>query len=158
VRLNPPDAADGAEWFNATAWQGGEGRSVVDELEETAPGEYRTTKPIPAHGNWKVTLRLHRGRAVDGMAVYFPEDKAIPAPGIQASPSFKREFQRDKKLLQREQKPGVSGALTTFGYLSVLLIAILLVGANAWGLARFGRTGRPAPAREAAPGREAATK
>src|SRR3954452_3558410 len=29
VKLDPPDAADGARWFMITAWQGKEGRSVV---------------------------------------------------------------------------------------------------------------------------------
>ena len=66
------------------------------------------TEPMPVHGDWKTTLRLHSGSAVQGLAVYFPEDKAIPVKAVPAEPQFTREFQRDKKLLQREQKPGVS--------------------------------------------------
>jgi hypothetical protein len=135
IRLSPPDAADDAHWFVSTAWQGEEGRSVVDKLEEVSPGVYRTTKPLPVHGNWKSTLRLHKGVAIQGLAVYFPPDKAIPVKGVPAEMSFTRSFQRDKKLLQREQKPGVSGALSAVAYLVVLLIFIGLYGSMGWGLA-----------------------
>ena len=137
ARLNPPDAADDAHWFLVTAWQGAEGRSVVSQLEEIAPGVWRTQEPVPVHGTWKTTLRLHRDSAVEGMAVYFPEDKAIPAKGIPASASFTRPFMEDKELLQREQKPDASPALQTVGYLIVLLIAIILVGSIVLGLRRL---------------------
>ena len=86
-------AADDAYWFVATAWQGKEGRSVVEKLEEVSPGVYRTTEPLPVYGNWKTTIRLHQGNAVQGLAVYFPEDKAIPVKGVPAEPSFTRELQ-----------------------------------------------------------------
>ena len=51
VTLTPRDAADDAEWLTVTAWQGG--GLVVDRLERVGPGGYRTTEPIPVHGNWK---------------------------------------------------------------------------------------------------------
>jgi hypothetical protein len=137
ARLRPADAADDAHWFLITAWQGEEGRSVVSPLEEVAPGVWRSTEPLPVHGTWKSTLRLHRGSAVEGMAVYFPEDKAIPAAEIPARASFTRPFIDDKELLQREQKPSASGALVFGGYLVVLLIAIALVGSIVVGLRRL---------------------
>jgi hypothetical protein len=77
---------------------------------------------------------------VQGAAVYFPEDPAIPAPAVEAPPTFTREFQEDKKLLQREQKPDVSPALTTFAYAFVLLIALGLVASLAKGLRRLDST------------------
>ena len=135
VRLDPADAADNARWFTMTSWQGG--GSHVDRLEEVSAGVWRTTKPVPLHGNWKTTLRLHYGSAVTGAAVYFPEDPAIPAPAVEAPPTFTRSFQEDKKLLQREQKPDVSPALTTFAYVFVLLIALGLVASLAKGLRRL---------------------
>src|SRR3954452_23062358 len=58
VQLDPPDAADNAYWFVETAWQGKEGRSVVADMREVSPGVYVTREPIPAHGNWKSTIRL----------------------------------------------------------------------------------------------------
>lgn len=36
VAVHPPDAAEDAEWFNVTAWQGG--GSVAEELERTGEG------------------------------------------------------------------------------------------------------------------------
>jgi hypothetical protein len=149
VKVDPPNAADGARWFTATSWQGG--KSVVDRLKKVGPGVYKTTKPIPVHGNWKTTLRLQKGTAVQGAAVYFPEDKAIPAPAVEAPAQFTREFTVDKKLLQREQKKGVSGALTLGAYLTVLLIGLGLIASLALGLRRLdavserrrGRAGEP---------------
>jgi hypothetical protein len=71
------------------------------------------------------------------VAVYFPEDKAIPAPAVEAPATFTRTFGEDKKLLQREQKPDVSPALTTFAYMVVLLIAIGLLVLLTKGLRRL---------------------
>jgi hypothetical protein len=144
AELTPPDAADDARWFVSTAWQGGEGRSVVADLEEVAPGVYRTTKPIPVYGNWKSTLRLHVGTAVLGLPIYMPTDEAIPVKGIPARSEMTRTFIEDKELLQREQKAGVSQALVVTGYLAVLLVALGLYGSMGWGLRmlqqRLGRT------------------
>jgi hypothetical protein len=139
VRLDPPDAADDARWFVTTAWQGNEGRSVVDKMEEVSPGVWRTTKPVPVYGNWKASFRLAKDNAVLGLPVYFPADPAIPVEGIPARDSFTRLFQVDKQLLQREQKPGVSGALVAFGYITVLLIGLGLYSSMGWGLALLQR-------------------
>lgn len=146
VRLDPPDAADDAHWFNATAWQGEEGRSVVSELKEVSPGVWRTEKPIPVHGAWKSTLRLHKDRAIQGLPIFFPEDPVIPAKATPAEPVFTREFVEDVKNLQREQKPGVSSALTTFGYLTVLAIAFGMLAAMVLSLRRLEQRLSTAPA------------
>ena len=79
VKLTPADAADDAEWFKVTAWQGG--GAIVEDLERTGPGTYRTTEPVPVHGNWKVTLRLHTGSAIQGLPIYLPEDTRDPGQG-----------------------------------------------------------------------------
>jgi hypothetical protein len=137
ARLNPADAADDAHWFLITAWQGEEGRSVVSKMKEIAPGVWRSQEPLPVHGTWKSTLRLHRGSAVEGMAIYFPEDKEIPAAEVPATASFSRPFMDDKELLQREQKPDASGGLLVIGYLIVLAIAIIMIGSIVLGLRRL---------------------
>jgi hypothetical protein len=137
VKLDPPDAADDAEWFNATAWQGG--GSVVDRLKKVAPGTWRTTKPIPVYDNWKSTLRLQKGATVAGLPVFMPADPAIPVKEIPAREQFTRTFIRDKKNLQREQKKGVSPVLSGGAYLIVLGIFVGLIAALAWGLMRFAR-------------------
>jgi hypothetical protein len=147
VRLNPPDAADGAEWFNVTAWQGG--GAVVEKLQKVGPGVYRTTQPFPVYGQWKSTIRLHRGDSILGLPVYMPEDKAIPAKGVPAQASMTRAFVRDKKNLQREQKPGVPGFLTLFAYLVVLAIVVGLLAALTIGVMRLDRDRERTGSREA---------
>jgi hypothetical protein len=155
VRVNPPDAAKGALWFDATAWQGG--GSVVSKLKPIGPGLYRTTKPVPVYGNWKATIRLQKDNHVLGAALYFPADPAIPAPAVPAKATFTRPFMQDKKLLQREQKAGTSGVLTAGAYTIVLIIGLLMFGLLAWGLVRLSQTlreGRPQPPAEDAPSQE----
>jgi hypothetical protein len=146
VSLDPPNAADGAHWLLATSWQGKEDRSVVQKLEPIGPGVYRTTEPVPVHGDWKATIRLHKDAAVQGLAIFFKGDPAIPAPEIPAPPVFTREFITDKMLLQREQKPGVPEGLKIFAYVSVLAIAILLIASLVLGLRRFQQRIAAAPA------------
>ena len=137
VALNPPNAADGSLWLLSTAWQGIEGRSVVEQLKPAGPGVYRTTVPLPVHGNWKTSIRLAAGSSVAGAPVYFPADPAVPVGEIPATATFTRPFQDDKTILQREQKPGVSGSVKVFAYVTVLLVAILLLAAQVIGLRRF---------------------
>ena len=153
VTLDPPSAAEDARWISITSWQGGE-PSVIQQLEEGAsPGVYESVEPVPVDGTWKTILRLHRDDEVLGMPIFLPEDTAIPAPETPASASFTREFIIDKENLQREQKEGISGAVTTGSYLAVLLMTITLVLILYWGLRRIrmaqGREGGPPEARGA---------
>ena len=148
IRLNPPNAADHAEWLNLTAWQGG--GSVIDPLRRTGEGTYASTKPLPVSGDWKTTLRLQRGRDVLGVPIYFPNDPAIPAKGIPVAPHMTRAFVFDKRNLQREQKRGVAPWLTTAAYFAVLALSLALIGGIAWGLRRVERAYSP-PRREPPP-------
>jgi hypothetical protein len=136
VRLDPPSAADDAEWFNVTAWQGG-GSEIV-AMRRIGPGTYRTEQPVPVDGTWKSILRLHRGDAIAGMPLFMPADSAIPAPEIPAQARFERAFALDKENLQREQKEGVAGGLTLGAYLIVLAIAVAMIAALSVALARLG--------------------
>jgi hypothetical protein len=141
VRLTPADAAEGAEWLTATAWQGG--GLVVDRLARTGPGVYRTTEPVPLHGSWKTLIRLHRGRSLIAVPLYLPDDPAIPAQGVSAPASFTRSFVPDHRVLQREQKAAPAG-LAAIAYAVVLAITLVLLALLAWGLHRLG-AGGPAP-------------
>jgi hypothetical protein len=140
VRLDPPDAAEDAWWFNTTSWQGGDGtKSRVNTLKEVGPGTYEITEPIPVEGTWKTTLRLHEGRRVAGLPVFLPEDTAIPAEEVPAEPVMTRGFILDKENLQREQKDDVPGWLTLAAYLFVGAISLGLIALVGWGLKRLER-------------------
>jgi hypothetical protein len=134
VRLDPPDAADDAEWLTATAWQGG--GLVVDRLERVGPGTYRTTEPIPVHGNWKALIRMHNGNSLTVAPIFLPEDQAIPAKEVPAEAQFTRTFVPDHEVLQREQKSSAP-ALTILAYGVVVVIALGLLALLAWGLHRL---------------------
>jgi hypothetical protein len=119
-RISPVSQTDDPQWLTALAWQGG--GLVNDRLAEVRPGVYRTTRPIPAYGDWKAILRLANGRALTAVPIYLPNDPAIPAKGAPAKAHFTRTFVRDKEILQREFQGGPIW-LTLPGYLIVLAIA-----------------------------------
>jgi hypothetical protein len=150
VTIDPASSADDAEWITATAWQGG--GLVVDRLERVSPGVYRTTEPIPVHGTWKSLVRLHHGRSVAGIPIFLPEDPAIPAAGVPATPRFTREFVADHELLQREQKGGSPG-LVVLAYGAVVALALGFLALLAWGVHRLAATsgGGSGPAGSAPP-------
>jgi hypothetical protein len=147
AQLSPPDAAKDARWLTMTSWQGKK-TSIVQHMEATgAPGEYRNSEPVPVDGTWKSILRLHVDDEVLGLPVFLPDDPAIPAEEVPAE-STTRTFVLDKKNLQREQKEGVAGWLTTVAYLGVGLITIVMFLALFWGLRRVRSTlgAEPPPA------------
>src|SRR3954463_304246 len=88
VRLDPPQAADNATWFNLTSWQGGTGTyngqitgQWVVPLHEVSAGGGRSTTPVPVYGQWKTLLRLGTVGSLQAVPVYLPADPAIPAKG-----------------------------------------------------------------------------
>ncbi|HXD57839.1 MAG TPA: hypothetical protein VN606_07970 [Thermoleophilaceae bacterium] len=147
IRLSPRSAASKSDWLTVTSWQGG--GLVVDRLHKISEGVYRTTKPIPAYGNWKTMLRLENGRGVRATPIYLPLDKAIPAPEVPAKPAFTRDFVRDKKILQREAVGGTTW-LQLPAYLLLALIVVVWLAAMGLGLRRLelaadARTDKPLP-------------
>ena len=147
VTLSPRDAADDAEWLTVTAWQGD--GLVVDRLDRVGPGRYRSTEPIPVHGNWKALIRLHAGNSLTTVPIFLPRDEAIPAKEVPARVQFEREFVPDHEVLQREQKDAAP-ALTLVAYAVVLAIALALLALLAWGLHRLAGSGSGQPPSPAA--------
>jgi hypothetical protein len=134
IDVRPTDGAEDAEWFDVTAWQGG--GLVVDRLERAGPGRYRTTQPIPVHGNWKTMVRLHRGDSLAALPIYLPRDAAIPVGEIPAPAAFTRGFRDEHKLLQREQTGG-DPLLVVAAYSVVVGVALSLLALLAWALHRL---------------------
>jgi hypothetical protein len=138
LTMRDRDAADGATWLTATAWQG-DGQLVVDHLRRVREGVYETTKPVPLYGEWKTMIRLHKGNAILGLPIYAPADPAIPVPGVAAPANFERPFFSDHELLQRESRTRAA-AITWGAYGVVLACTLALLAMLAWGLHRVGVT------------------
>ncbi|HEX5929136.1 MAG TPA: hypothetical protein VFY48_07055 [Solirubrobacterales bacterium] len=148
VAMRPPDAAANAEWLDVTSWQGG--GLVVDRLREVGPGLYRTTRPVPVHGNWKTMVRFHKGNSLTALPIYLPRDAAIPVGEVPAPSVFTRSFRDEHKLLQREQTGGspvvVALAYSTVAAIAFGLLVVLVAALHrlAFGPPRRpGRAGRP---------------
>jgi hypothetical protein len=133
--LDPPTAGGNADWLHTISWQG-EDKLVLDELEETGPGVYRSTEPLPVGGTWKTLLRLHEGNSLTLLPVYLPADPAIPAAGVPARDGVTREFVAEKEFLQREAKAN-PGPLALVAYLIVVAITLGFLSLVAWGLHRL---------------------
>jgi hypothetical protein len=146
-RLDPPDAAKDANWFNVTSWQGKDGPAHIDKPQQIGPGLYRFTQPIHVDGTWKTTLRLHKGRQLAGLPIFMPADPAIPVPQVPVAAHMTRSFELDHHLLQREQKKGVPAWLTLTAYLGVGGISFALIFVVGFGLARLERIGGGPPSK-----------
>jgi len=124
--LTPADAADDAYWFQASAWQGG-GLELATMEPTGAPGEFRSSQPLPADGLWKTLLRLHRGAEMMALPIYLPADPEIDEPEI---PAVDRTmaFRSEREYLLRETHSGN-------GWLSPLIHLTLVAVASTWALA-----------------------
>jgi hypothetical protein len=136
VQLEPAGALDDPAWVQITSWQG-QGL-VVDALERTGEGQYRTTQPIPIDDDWKALLRIHDGRELYAMPIYLPADEAIPADEITADDGMTRSAIPEIEILQRELKSS-GGGLWLMANLVVLGCTLALIAAMSWGVARYSR-------------------
>jgi hypothetical protein len=136
VRLDPADLVDDPAWVEITSWQGG--GLVVDALERTGEGEYRTTEPIPIHDDWKALLRVHDGRMLTAFPIYLPADAAIPADEIKAEDGMTREAIPEIQILQRELTQS-GGGIWLVANLVVLACTLALIAAMSWGVSRYSR-------------------
>jgi hypothetical protein len=149
ITLSPARAVDEPAWAVVTGWQG-EGLHV-EPLVGEGGGVYRTSAPMPLHGQWKTLIRVHDGRSLAGVPIYMPADPAIGARELAAPPSFDRAVQSERTILQRELKTGVPGWLWLACSSVVLVCTLALILALGWGVARVSRSLRPEPAAPQAP-------
>ncbi|MCW3016884.1 MAG: hypothetical protein JWO02_3976, partial [Solirubrobacterales bacterium] len=140
VRFSPPAVAEGADWLDGMAWQGGH-RLVQSPLRRISEGVYRTVDALPVSGEWKSSVRLHRGTVMALVPVYLPADGAIPAAEVPAAAHFTRPLQSEQTILQRERKSDVPGWLWGVAGLVVLLLTGAIFGFTGWCLVRISRLG-----------------
>jgi hypothetical protein len=133
VRLDPPDAAKEARWFQAIAWQGG-GLRVVG-LHAVAPGTYVADEPIPVGGKWKTMLRLHTGAVMMSAPVFLPADPEIGAAEIPAT-SRTIAFADEQQYLMREVKSGPNTVMV-IAYVVVGLVVLVWAGSFALACTRI---------------------
>ncbi len=152
IRFSDPGQVRDADWLSTISWQGKE-KLRVEPLERVSDGVYRSAEPLPVDGTWKTAIRLQRGDVLASAPVYMPEDTAIPAKEVPASPAFTRPLIKDRDVLQREVKkdvPGYLWSLAGFVVLAITLIELFVIGWGLSRLARRGSEGSPAPEPEAA--------
>jgi hypothetical protein len=144
VRLTPADAADGALWFSAIAYQGYHDNDPVypsgqltTALEPTGePGEFRTADPLPLYGGWKVLLRLHEApTTMLGLPLHLPEDTALEGAAaglVQVADGESAAFIYEPMMLQRERKDGVPMWLWSVAYGLVIAAWLGLLAFYGW--------------------------
>ncbi len=127
------------------AWQGSQ-KLVHAPLERVAEGVYRTTDALPISGEWKSSIRLHRGTVMAAIPVFLPADAAIPAAEVPAPAKFTRPLVSEQTILQRERKDDVPGWLWGVSGLVVLAFVAAILGFTGWSLVRIATlAGRGAP-------------
>ncbi|MDX3004527.1 hypothetical protein PWY87_22755 [Kribbella solani] len=141
IALTPSDAADGARWFEALAWQGG--GLVYHPMEKVAEGTYRSKDALPMYGKWKSMIRLHQGqRDLVATWVYAPEDVAIAKPAVQVSDGQTVSFINEQEVLRREERTDVPRWMWNAGYALLAVVGLLEVAGIAWLVGRGARGGR----------------
>ncbi len=136
VQLDPADFVDDPAWVQITSWQGD--GLVVNALERTGEGAYRTTEPVPLHGTWKTLLRIHDGRTLTAMPIYLPADEAIGEDEVPAEDGMTRAAIPEIEILQRELEDS-GGGLWAVSNLVVLFCTLALIAAISWGVGRYSR-------------------
>jgi predicted secreted protein len=145
VRFSDAALARRAEMRQVLAWQGG--KRVSRQLDEVAPGVFRTDGPVPLYGDFKTNLRLQSGRTFVALPLHLPREPSIPTPGVVRPAHFHAAFVSDVQAMQTERKDYVPGWLWTPSAILMLVFCGLFILGISTGLARVadGPDGKPQP-------------
>jgi hypothetical protein len=141
VRFSDAALAKRAQLRQVLAWQGG--NRVSRQLDEIAPGVYRTDGPVPLYGDYKTNLRLQSGRSFVSLPLHLPREPSVPTPGVVRPAHFTATFISDVAAMQTERRDYVPGWLWTPSALLMLLFCGLFVLGISMGLARVADGVRP---------------
>jgi hypothetical protein len=125
VSLTPAAAAEGADWFEVLAWQGGGRRAVP--LEAVAPGRYRAAGPVTTGGSWKAIVYLARGSELVALPISLPADPAYGSQGVPLEPVRDAPFEQAQLVLTSEAHDGPPWVAAT-AYAALLGLWTLWVG------------------------------
>lgn len=133
VGIEPAGAAEGADRFQAMAWQGGD--LVVAPLVLGDDGRYRTEIPVPVGGEWKTMVRIARGAELGAVPLWMPADPVIDAPEVPLAARRRAPFLAESHVLLREAHDGPTWPARV-GYVFVAasvgsIVGLLLAGAVA---------------------------
>jgi hypothetical protein len=123
--VTPANAAVGAHWFQAMAWQG-DGFRVADMKPTGTRGVYESDGVVPVSGKWKALLRLHKGASMVAIPIWLPADPEIGAAEIPAV-DRNAEFLTEQRFLLREQHNGAQW-FSIAVYVVLAGISLLWVG------------------------------
>jgi hypothetical protein len=128
--LTPPDAAQGADWFETNSWQGG--GSDQTPLVQVGPGHWRTAKPVPTGASWKTLIWMARGDQMMATAVAFPVDLQYGQAPVVPRAEQTVDFVASSTWLLRETHggavwPAVVAYVGLFG-MAALWLALLVAG------------------------------
>ena len=122
LSIDPADAADGADWFQVTSWEGGIVKHT--NLVQVSPGHFRSERPVPVGGSWKSAAFLMKGDVFSALAIYMPADLTYKQAEIPAPADRKGSFLAAGKLLMSEAHGGAQWP-SVLAYTAFALIVLL---------------------------------
>jgi hypothetical protein len=125
VTLAPASGANGADWFEVLAWQGGGVRPVP--LTRVSPGHYRAQGVVPTGASWKAMVFLAKGSEMVAFPISFPIDPAYGSAGIPLQPVRQGAFVPARQLLTTEAHGGPP-AVAVLAYTGLLGLWTLWIG------------------------------
>jgi hypothetical protein len=147
LTLSPPDAAHGADWFEAMSWQGGVARNTA--MVEVAPGEYRSAASVPTGSTWKTLVWFAKGDLMMATPVSMPLDPQYGQGPITPNATQNAEFVASSSLLLRESHGGAAWpAIVAYtGLLGITMLWLALLVAAFASIDRGPRDSNPTPDR-----------
>lgn len=122
VVIGPPDAPYNARWWEVMAWQAGP-LHLSPLIPSEGSGVYVTSTPVPITGDWKVSLRLHRGSDLLVAELKRPADPEFGLEAIEPTNRFV------SLRAQEITEPGTENpSLSWLGPVVLAAVALLFLG------------------------------
>lgn len=128
--LTPPDAAQGADRFEALSWQGG--GEQITPMVEVRPGEYRAAAAVPTGGSWKTLVWLVHRDVMMAVPIAMPADLEYGQGPIVPRPVQAVRFTAATTWMLREAHSGALWpqvvAYSGLGGITLIWMVLLVTG------------------------------